>query len=46
LVVSTHGFIKKQSKVTDNEIEKAKRIREQYFIDKIKDKNSKNDKIK
>jgi phage-related protein len=42
LVVSTHCFIKKQHKVPDNEIEKAKRIREQYFIDKIKDKNSKN----
>jgi hypothetical protein len=31
LVISTHGFIKKKSKVPDNEISKAIRLREQYF---------------
>ncbi|AWK05159.1 addiction module toxin RelE [Flavobacterium crocinum] len=37
LVISTHGFIKKQIKVPDNEIERAKNIRFNYF--KEKDKN-------
>lgn len=37
-VISTHGFIKKRSKVPDNEIAKAERIREQYFNDKNKSK--------
>jgi len=34
LVVSTHGFIKKRSKVPDNEIQKAVQIREKYFKSK------------
>ena len=34
LVVSTHGFIKKQSKVPENEIEKAVKSRTQYFENK------------
>jgi hypothetical protein len=34
LVVSTHGFIKKRSKVPDNEIQKAIDIRAIYFEDK------------
>ena len=41
LVVSTHGFIKKRSKVPDREIQKAKQIREKYFEDKAKIKNKK-----
>ena len=41
LVVSTHGFIKKRSKVPDNEIQKAKQIRIKYFSDKEKLKNKK-----
>lgn len=36
LVISTHGFIKKQSKVPDNEILKAITQRKKYFQDKIK----------
>jgi mRNA-degrading endonuclease RelE of RelBE toxin-antitoxin system len=36
LVVSTHGFIKKRSKVPDNEIEKAVQIRRKYFEEKQK----------
>ena len=36
LVVSTSGFIKKQSKVPKNEIEKAKRLRTKYFEEKAK----------
>lgn len=31
LVISTHGFIKKKSKVPNNEIEKAIQIRSKYF---------------
>lgn len=31
LVVSTHGFVKKSSKVPDNEIQKAEKIRLKYF---------------
>lgn len=34
LVISTHGFIKKQSKVPENEILKAKKIRFNYFKEK------------
>ena len=39
LVISTHGFIKKQSKVPDKEIEKSKAIRKKYFDEKEKLKN-------
>ena len=35
-VVSTHGFIKKQSKVPAKEIQKAKRLRTEYFEEKKK----------
>ena len=31
LVIATHGFIKKTDKVRDNEIERAKNIRNKYF---------------
>lgn len=31
LVISTHGFIKKRSKVPENEIEKAIKLRTKYF---------------
>ncbi len=31
LVISTHGFVKKRSKVPDNEILKAKQLRTKYF---------------
>ena len=34
LVISTHGFIKKRSKIPDNEILKAKQLRTKYFEDK------------
>ena len=36
LVISTHGFIKKRSKVPDNEIQKAIQIKANYFIEKQK----------
>lgn len=36
LVISTHGFIKKQSKVPDNEISKAVSQRKKYFQDNLK----------
>lgn len=36
LVISTHGFVKKQSKVPDNEISKAEMLRKKYFQDKVK----------
>ena len=36
LVISTHGFVKKQSKVPDNEIDKAEKQRTKYFNDKLK----------
>ena len=36
LIISTHGFIKKQSKVSDNEIQKAIQLRIKYFDDKMK----------
>jgi len=41
LVISTHGFIKKRSKVPDNEIQKAKQLRYKYFEDKEKLKKKK-----
>ena len=34
LVVSTHGFVKKTSKVPDNEVQRAIQIRAKYFADK------------
>lgn len=34
LVISTHGFIKKQSKVPEKEITKAERLRQEYFRNK------------
>ena len=36
LVISTHGFLKKQSKVPDNEIQKAIQLRIKYLDDKAK----------
>ena len=36
LVISTHGFIKKRSKVPDNEIYKANQLRIKYLEDKQK----------
>ena len=36
LVFATHGFIKKVDKVSKNEIERAVRIKEQYFENKLK----------
>ena len=36
LVIATHGFIKKVDKVPENEIDRAVRIREQYFRTKKK----------
>ncbi len=36
LVISTHGFIKKRSKVPDNEIQKAIQIKTKYFTEKQK----------
>lgn len=41
LVISTHGFIKKRSKVPDNEIEKAINTRHRYFSDKQAENNKK-----
>ncbi len=34
LVIATHGFIKKTSKVPKNEIQKAEKIRSEYFASK------------
>lgn len=34
LVISTHGFIKKQGKVPEKEISKAQKLRLEYFKDK------------
>ena len=34
LIISTHGFIKKQSKVPTQEIQKAIQIRSKYFAEK------------
>ena len=39
LVVCSHGFIKKRSKVPEQEIEKAVKIRIKYFKDKELNKN-------
>lgn len=36
LVISTHGFVKKQSKVPDTEIVKAGILRNKYFQNKLK----------
>jgi phage-related protein len=36
LVISTHGFIKKSSKVSENEINRAKQLRKKYFEEKQK----------
>jgi hypothetical protein len=36
LVISTHGFIKKQGKVPANEIDKAEQQRKKYFNEKLK----------
>jgi phage-related protein len=41
LVISTHGFIKKQSKVPDREVVKSKAIRKKYIEDKEKLKKKK-----
>ncbi len=41
LVVSTHGFIKKRSKVPDNEIQKATQSRIKYFDSKDLKNNKK-----
>lgn len=36
LVLATHGFVKKDNKVSTKEIDKAERIRQQYFNNKNK----------
>ncbi len=36
LVVATHGFIKKVDKVPANELERAERLRDKYFKNKLK----------
>lgn len=36
LVISTHGFIKKQSKVPESEISRAETQRKKYFQNKLK----------
>ena len=36
LVISTHGFVKKSSKVPENEIQKATNIRTKYFLNRQK----------
>ena len=41
LVISTHGFVKKRSKVSSYEIRKASQMRKQYFSDKLKNLNTK-----
>ena len=41
VVISTHGFIKKTSRVPDKEIDKAIAIRKKYFEDKEKLKKKK-----
>ena len=33
LVIATNGFVKKRNKIPKSELEKAKRIRNQYFIE-------------
>ncbi len=41
LVISTHGFVKKRSKVPDDEIQKAKQMRTKYFEHKDKQNKKK-----
>ena len=41
LVISTHGFIKKRSKVPSQEIQKAIQVRKQYLTDKQLKQNKK-----
>ena len=41
LVITTHGLIKKRSKVPEREIQKAKQLRTKYFEDKEKSKQKK-----
>jgi phage-related protein len=41
LVISTHGFIKKRSKVPENEIQKANQLMIKYFEEKQKLKTKK-----
>jgi hypothetical protein len=36
LVIATHGFIKKVDKVPTNEIDRAVKIKEKYFKNKLK----------
>ena len=36
LVIATHGFIKKVDKVPANEIDRAVRLRDKYFNNKLK----------
>lgn len=38
LVVSTHGFVKKRSKVPESEIQRAQQLRLKYFEEKEKSK--------
>ena len=45
LVVSTHGFIKKQDKVPGKEVQKAKQMRTIYFKDKETQKKARNENI-
>jgi len=45
LVISTHGFIKKRSKVPDIEIQKAKQLMIKYFEDKEKIKQKRDENI-
>lgn len=39
LVISTHGFVKKRSKISGNDILKAKQLRIKYFEEKNLNKN-------
>ncbi|WP_439555650.1 type II toxin-antitoxin system RelE/ParE family toxin [Dyadobacter sp.] len=34
MVIATHGFIKKQSKVSENEVGRAQKLRSKYFDEK------------
>lgn len=36
LVIATHGFVKKTKKIPTKEIDKAERIRQKYFSNKLK----------
>ncbi|MFN3942033.1 MAG: type II toxin-antitoxin system RelE/ParE family toxin [Flavobacterium sp.] len=40
LVIATHGFVKKVDKVPINELERAIRLRENYFKNKKEDKSN------